>query len=326
MSICRLIAPATALGLALALGPGLATAQDYPNRPIKIVVGFAPGGGVDTVARLVGQEMSKGLGQPVVVENRPGAAGTIGAAAAARSDPDGYTLVMLPGGHPLYGATHKSLPFDTVKSFEWISTIVTLQFIALARPEGPYKSVPDLIAAAKAAPETITYASAGAGSTHHLTIELLANRAGVKFLHVPYQGDAPALGALLADQVKFTIATPTQAIGNIQGGKVRALAVTGNTRMPKLPDVPTMEQATGFKDFDVRTWFGLAAPAGVPAAIVNRLNAELRKALAAPEIKARLEQIGGEVAPSTPAEFRARIVRELATWTKVVDDIKLPRQ
>ena len=214
--------------------------QDYPARPIKIIVGFAPGGGVDTVARLVGQEMSKSLGQSVVIENRPGAAGTIGAAAAARSEPDGYTLVMLPGGHPLYGATHKSLPFDPVTSFEWISTVVTLQFLALVRAELKYQSMAELIAAAKAAPETITYASAGVGSTHHLTIELVANRAGVKFLHVPYQGDAPALGALLADQVQFTLATPTQAIGNIQGGKLRALAVTGNTRMPRVPDVPTM--------------------------------------------------------------------------------------
>jgi tripartite-type tricarboxylate transporter receptor subunit TctC len=326
MTRSRPIAAALALALALALGPGAAIAQDYPNRPIKIIVGFAPGGGVDTVARLVGQEMSKSLGQSIVVENRPGAAGTIGAAAAARSEPDGYTLVMLPGGHPLYGATHKSLPFDTVNGFEWISTVVTLQFLAVVRAESKHRSMAELIAAARAAPETITYASAGVGSTHHLTVEMIANRAGIKPLHVPYQGDAPALGALLADQVQFTLATPTQAIGNITGGKLRALAVTGNSRMTKLPDVPTMEQATGFKDFDVRTWFGLAAPAGVPAAIVNRLNAELRKALDNPEVRTKLEQIGGEVRPSTPAELRARVARELAMWVGVVDSIKLPRQ
>jgi len=322
----RPIALAMMLGVSLALWPSVAAAQDYPTRPVKIIVGFAPGGGVDTVARLVGQELSKGLGQSVVIENRPGAAGTIGASAAARSEPDGYTLVMLPGGHPLYGATHKSLPFDTVTSFEWISTVVTLQFLALVRAEAKYQSLAELIAAAKAAPETITYASAGVGSTHHLTIEMIANRAGAKFLHVPYQGDAPALGALLGDQVQFTLATPTQAIGNIQGGKVRALAVTGNTRMPAVPDAPTVEQATGFKDFDVRTWFGLAAPAGVPGAIVTRLNAEVRKALVVPEVRAKLEQIGGEVRPSSSEEFRDRIAREHAMWIKVVDDIKLPRQ
>ena len=301
-------------------------AQDFPNRPIKIVVGFAPGGGVDTVARMIGQELSTRLLQPVVIENRPGAAGTIGAAAAARSEPDGYTLVMLPGGHPLYGATHKSLPFDTLTSFDWISTVVTLQFVALVRPEAKFQSMNDLIAAAKAAPDSITYASAGVGSTHHLTIEMLANRAGVRFLHVPYQGDAPALGALLGDQVQFTLATPTQAIGNIQGGKLRALAVTGNTRMRQLANVPTMEEATGFKDFDVRTWFGLAAPAGLPRPIVDRLNAEVRKVVADPSVAARLEQIGGEASSSSPQEFRDRIAREWQMWIKVVDDIKLPKQ
>ena len=314
------------LACSFALGVTCAAAQDYPNRPIRIIVGFAPGGGVDTVARLVGQEMSKSLGQSIVIENRPGAAGTIGAGAAARSEPDGHTLVMLPGGHALYGATHKSLPFDTVNGFEWISTVVTLQFLALVRAESGYRSMPELIAAAKAAPETITYASAGVGSTHHLTVEMIGHRAGAKLLHVPYQGDAPALAALLADQVQFTLATPTQAIGNIRAGKLRALAVTGNTRMPGVPEAPTMEEAAGFTGFDVRTWFGLAAPAGVASAIVNRLNAELRKAVALPEIRSRLEQIGGEVRPSTPQEFRERVARELAMWSKLVDDIKFAKQ
>lgn len=326
MTRCRPVTTTMALVSMLVLGLFTAAAQDYPNRPIKIVVGFAPGGGVDTVARLIGQEMSKSLGQSIVIENRPGAAGTIGAAAAARSEPDGYTLIMLPGGHPLYGATHKSLPFDTVNGFEWISTIVTLQFLAVVGPQSKYRTMAELIAGANAAPESITYASAGVGSTHHLTVEMIADRAKVKFLHVPYQGDAPALAALLAEQVQFTLATPTQAIGNIEGGKLRALAVTGNTRMRKLPDIPTMEQATGFKDFDVRTWFGLAAPAGVPVTIIARLNAEVRKALDNPEVRTKLEQIGGEIAPSTPAEFRDRVARELAMWVGVVDAIKLPRQ
>src|SRR5262245_42820699 len=321
-----LIGLALAICCSLLIGSATAHADDYPARPIKIIVGFVPGGGVDTVARLVGQEMSKALGQPVVIENRAGAAGTIGAAAAARSEPDGYTLGMFPGGHPLYGATYNSLPFDTGTSFEWVSTIVTLQFIVLVRAESKFQSLPDLIAAAKAAPETITFASAGAGSTHHLTIELMAGRTGTKLLHVPYQGDAAAINALLGDQVQFTLATPTLAIGNIQAGKMRALAVTGNTRMPALPNVPTVQEALGLADFDVRTWFGLAAPAGVPPAIIDRLNAEVRRAVAIPEIRARLEQIGGEVRPSTPQEFRDRIARELAMWIKVVDEAKLPKQ
>ncbi|MFL6799657.1 MAG: Bug family tripartite tricarboxylate transporter substrate binding protein [Xanthobacteraceae bacterium] len=317
------------LATALAMAAGLAApldAQDYPSRPIKIIVGFAPGGGVDSVARIISQELAKGFGQSIVVENRPGAAGTIGAAAAARSDPDGYTLVMLPGGHPLYGATHKSLPFHAVTGFDWISTVVTLQFIALVRADSPYQSMSDLISAARLAPGTLTYGSAGVGSTHHLTIEMIADRANLKLLHVPYQGDAPALAALLGNQVQFTLATPTQAMGNIEGGKLRALAVTGNTRMPQLPQVPTIEQATGFKDFDVRTWFGLAGPAGLPSAVVSRLNSEVRKALEQPEVRSKLEQLGGEVRPSTPQEFRERVARELAMWSKIVDDIKLERQ
>lgn len=317
------------LAFALACGwlaPSVVPAQDYPTRPIKIIVPFPPGGGVDTVARLVGQEMAKGLGQPFVIENRPGAAGTIGAAAAARSDADGYTLVMLPGGHPLYGATYKSLPFDTVNGFDWISTIVTLQFLVVVGADSKFKSMAEIVAAAKAAPETVTFASAGASSTHHLTGEMIASRTGAKFLHVPYQGDAGAVNALLANQVQFTMATPTLMVGNVQAGKARVLAVTGNSRWPGMPNVPTVEEALGIKDFDVRTWFGLAGPAGIPRPIVERLNAELRKALTVPEVRDRLEKIGGEVRPSTPAEFRDRVARELAMWIKIVDDAKLPKQ
>jgi tripartite-type tricarboxylate transporter receptor subunit TctC len=311
---------------ALWLGLFAAAAQDYPSRPVKIIVPFPPGGGVDTVARLVGQEMAKSLGQPFVVENRPGAAGTIGAGAAARSDADGYTLVMLPGGHPLYGATYKSLPFDTVNSFDWISTIVTLQFLVAVPADSKYKTMADIIVAAKMAPEQVTFASAGASSTHHLTAEMIAARTGVKFVHIPYQGDAGAVNALLTKQVQFTMATPTLMVGNVEAGKARVLAVTGNTRWPGMPNVPTVEEELGIKDFDVRTWFGLAGPAGIPRPIVEKLNAELRKALMAPEVRDRLEKIGGEVRPSTPAEFRDRVARELAMWVKIVDEAKLPKQ
>jgi len=229
------------------------------------------------------------------------------------------------GGHPLYGATYKSLPFDTVGSFDWISTIVTLQFLVAVPSEARFQSLRELLAEAKKAPQAISFASAGAGSTHHLTGELIASRAGVKFLHVPYQGDAGAVNALLGGQVDFALATPTQMVGHVEAGKARALAVTGNTRWPRLSNVPTVEEAAGFKDFDVRTWFGLAAPAGMPLAVVARLNAEVRKALAVPEVRARLEKIGGEVQPSTPEEFRNRVARELQMWTKVVEEAKFPK-
>ncbi len=302
-----------------------AAAQDYPNRTIRIVVGFPPGGGVDTTARVIGQEMSKSLGQPVVVENKPGASGTLGAAEVARSAPDGYTLMVTPGGHAIFGAMFKSLPFDTVRSFDWISNIVTLSFFVVAPAQSPFNALPDVIAKAKSAPGTVTFGSAGPGSTHHLGIELLAGRTGVKFQHVPYRGDAPVITALLANEVQFALAVPTQTIANVKAGKLKALAVTANTRHPELPDVPTVEEALGIKDYDVRSWFALAGPANMPKPVVARLNAELRKAVSLPEVKARLQRLGGEPAPDTPEQMHDRVARELATWAATVNQAGIPK-
>jgi tripartite-type tricarboxylate transporter receptor subunit TctC len=320
------IATVLGLGLLLLALPAQGQAQDYPNRSIKIVVGFPPGGGVDTTARVVGQEMSKALGQSMVIENKPGAAGTLGAAEVARSAPDGHAIMVTPGGHAIYGAMFKSLPFDTVASFDWISNIVTLSFFIVVPANSEFRSLADVIAKAKAAPGTVTFGSAGPGSTHHLGIELLAGRTGAKFLHVPYRGDAPVITALLASEVQFALATPTLTLANVQGGKLRALAVTANSRHSGLPDVPTVEQALGISGYDVRSWFALAGPAGLPKPVVERLNAELRKAVAVPEVRARLTAIGGEPAIGTPQEIRERVARELAVWTKTVNDAGIPKQ
>ena len=317
---------AAALALWLCLPVRAPWAQDYPNHPIRIVVGFPAGGGVDTVARIVGQEMSKGLGQSVVVENKPGAAGTLGAAAVAKGDPDGYTLLMTPGGHALFGAVFNALPFDTVASFDWISTVMTLPFFVVVPAASDIAAMDDLVAKAKAAPATLTYGSAGPGSTHHLAVEMLAHATGVKFLHVPYRGDGPLVTALLAGEVRFALATPTQVIGNVQAGKLKALAVTADARAPALPDAPTVQQALGLKNFDVRTWFALAGPAGMAASTVERLNAELRKAVSVPEVRARLTDIGGEVGASTPAALHDRVARELAMWTRIVDAAGIAKQ
>ena len=319
---------AMVLGLGLVLlamtAPG--HAQDYPARPIKIMVGFPAGGGVDTSARVVGQEMSKGLGQAVVIENKPGAAGTLGAAEVARSAPDGYTLMVTPGGHAIFGAMFKSLSFDTVTSFDWISNIITVPFFVVVPGNSEFRSLADVIAKAKAAPGTVTYGSAGPGSTHHLGIELLAGRTGVKFNHIPYRGDAPVITALLASEVQFALATPTQTLANVQAGKLRALAVAGNSRYAGLPDVPTAEQALGIASYDVRTWFAMAGPAGMPKPVLDRLNAELRRAVAVPEVRARLAAMGGEPAAGTSAEMRDRVARELATWTATVNQAGIPKQ
>jgi tripartite-type tricarboxylate transporter receptor subunit TctC len=314
------------VALFVALGALPAAAQEFPAHAIRIVVGFPPGGGVDLVARLIGQEMAKGLGQPVVVENKPGAAGTIGAAFVARSDPDGYTLLVTPGGHALFGAVFKALPFDTVESFSWISNVINVPFFAAVRADSKFQSMADVIAAAKNAPEKVSFGSAGPGSTHHLIGAMLGVATGVQFLHVPYRGDAPVINALLAGEVDFAFATPTQVIANVQAGKFRALATTSAVRSPYLPDVPTLREALALEDFDVRTWFALAGPAGLPPAIAARLNEELRKALATADVRKGFEVIGGEIAATTPDEMRIRVARELATWTRIVETAGIAKQ
>ncbi len=322
----QLAAGLIAFGVLTLAMPGIPHAQDYPNRPIKVVVGFPPGGGTDVAARIVAAEMSKALGQSLLIENKPGAAGTLGAAEAARSAPDGYTLLVTPGGHAIFGAMFKSLPFHTVNSFDWISNIITIPFFIVVPANSEFKTLADVVAKAKAAPGTVTFGSTGPGSTHHLGIELLGSRTGAKFLHVPYRGDAPIITALLANEIQFSIVTPTQAIQNVQAGKFRALAVTASTRDDKMPDVPTVDQALGIKDYDVRSWFAMAAPAGTPKPIIDRLNAEVRKAVEVPEVKARLSGMGGSPAAVSPAEMRDRVARELATWTKTVDDAGVQKQ
>ena len=312
--------------LALLLLPVPASAQDYPNRPIKVVVGFPPGGGTDVAARIVAAEMSKSLGQSLLIENKPGAAGTLGAAEAARSAPDGHTLLVTPGGHAIFGAMFKSLPFHTVNSFDWISNIVTIPFFIVVPANSEFKTLADVVANAKAAPGTVTFGSTGPGSTHHLGIELLGSRTGAKFLHVPYRGDAPIITALLANEIQFSIVTPTQAIENVKAGKFRALATTANTRDDRMPQVPTVDQALGITGFDVRSWFAMAAPAGTPKPIVDRLNAEVRKAVDLPEVKSRLAGMGGAPAAGSPQEMRERVARELETWTKTVDEAGVRKQ
>ena len=316
----------TLLAFSLLLFAWPAAAQDYPNRPVKVVVGFPPGGGTDVAARIVAAEMSKGLGQSLLIENKPGAAGTLGAAEAARSAPDGYTLLVTPGGHAIFGAMFKALPFHTVDSFDWISNIITIPFFIVVPAGSEYKTLADVVAKAKAAPGTVTFGSTGPGSTHHLGIELLGSRTGVKFLHVPYRGDAPIITALLASEIHFSIVTPTQAIENVKAGKFRALATTANTRDARMPDVPTVEQALSSSGYDVRSWFAMAAPAGTPKPIVDRLNAEVRKAVDVPEVKARLIAMGGEPAAGTSETMRERVARELATWTKTVEEAAVPKQ
>jgi tripartite-type tricarboxylate transporter receptor subunit TctC len=306
-----------ATAVVLAAGSCLATAQSYPSRPIRIVQGFAPGGNADTIARVLGGEMAKGLGQPLVVEARPGAGGNLASDAVAKAQPDGYTLLLAVGGHSVSGALYKTLAYRSVEDFAWISTATVFPFLVSVRNDYGAKTLKQLLAMAKAKADAVSYGTAGVGSTQHLTGELLASMGGVRILHVPYKGDAGAVTAILSGEINFTVTPATAALPHIQSGRMRVLAVTGGERWRGLPNVPTVHEA-GVKGFDVGSWAGLATTAGTPREVVYRLNAELRRALEAPEVRSRLEAFGGEVRSSTPEEMRNRVASEVARWSKVI--------
>lgn len=302
-----------------------ALAQGYPERAVKLYQGFAPGGNADAIARAVGIEMSKALGQPVVVEAQAGAGGTIAAATVARAKPDGYTLLLATGGHAVAGALYNTLPYKTVADFEAVSTVTYFPFLIVVNAGSKAQGLAEILASAKAAPGTVAYGTAGIGSTHHLAGELLTKMAGVSMMHVPYRGDAASVTALLGGEVPFIIAPPTAVLSNIQAGKLRAVATTGPQRWPGLPKVPTVAEQ-GVAGYDVRSWAGILAPAGTPRTVIDRLNAETLHALQAPSVRQRLEDMGGEARGSTPEEMKALVARELEKWTQVVADAKIPRQ
>ncbi len=316
---------ALALGAMLALASA-AQAQDYPTHPIRLYQGFAPGGNVDTVARLLGSEMSKGLGQPIVVEAKVGAGGNVAADTVAKATPDGYTLLLVAGAHPASAVLYKSLNFKPVDDFAWISLAASYPFVISVRPDSPYKSLGDLLKAAKEKPGQVSFGSAGPGSIQHMTGELLASEAGVKFLHVPYRGESVAVTALLGKEIDFIINTTSVALAQAQGGAFRPIAVTGNARWPLMKDVPTVEEAAGLKGFEVTSWSGIATTAGTPKPIIDRLNAEIRRTIAVPEVHAKLESFGFVVQATTPEEMRSRVQREIARWGKVVETAKIERQ
>ena len=312
-------------GVALAASTALgARAQAFPERPLRLLQGFAPGGNADTIARLVGAEMQKGLGQSVVVESVTGAGGAIASAAAARARPDGHTLLLATGGHVVAAAMMARPTYRAVADFEPISTITFFPFLVVA-VDPRYPDLVALLAAARAPGGNVSFGSAGVGSTHHLAGELLARQSRSPLLHVPYRGDSASVTGLLSGDVASVIAPPTAVLGQIRAGKLRAIATTGPTRWPVLPDVPTVAEQ-GVAGFDVRSWAGLLAPAGTPRPIVDRLNAETQKALQEPGLRQKLVDIGGEARGSTPDEMRAMMTAESDRWTKLVADANIPRE
>ena len=304
---------------------GAAFAQNYPDKNIKIMQGFAPGGNADAIARAVGSEISKSVGQAVVVEAQAGAGGTIAATTVAKAKPDGYTLLLATGGHAVAGAIYNNLNYKTVQDFEMVSTITYFPFLIVINAENKIANFPALLTQAKANPGKIAYGTAGIGSTHHLAGELLASMAKVDLLHVPYRGDAGSITALLAGDVPFIIAPPTAVLTNIKAGKLKAIAATGPQRWVGLPDLPTVAEQ-GVPGYDVRSWAGLMAPAGTPKPVIDKLNAETLKAIQLPHVKTRLEEMGGDVRGSTPDEMKNMVAFETQKWIQVVNNAKIPKQ
>ena len=313
----------TAAALGAALLPQ-ARAQAWPQRPVKVLQGFAAGGNADAIARLVSTEMARNLGQAMVVEAVVGAGGTLASAAVARAAPDGHTLLLATGGHAVAGALYEKLPYQTVDSFQMVSTITFFPFLLVTQPDAKLRTIADLVAAAKTTAGGLAYGTAGVGSTHHLVGELLARMAGAPLLHVPFRGDSASITALLGGEIPFIVAPPTAVLGQLKAGKLRAVAVTGPQRWPGMPDVPTVAEQ-GVAGFDVRSWAGWMLPAGTPQPIVQRLHDETVKALQLPAVKARLEEMGGEARGSTPQEMTAMVAAEVQKWSRVVADAKIPR-
>lgn len=310
------------LGGLSALASGPSHAQS--GRTITVMHGFTAGANVDIVARLVADHLSKRLNQPIVVEPKPGAGGTTSAATVARAAPDGTTLTVLPGGHAVSAAIYKQLPYNTVEDFSFISMLTDFPFILVTYPDHTAKTVADVIRAAQADEGKLTCATAGNGTGMHLAFELFVAMAKAKIQHVPYRGSPQALTDVLAKRIDFQVDTPTALLPLLSDNKVRAIAVTGPRRFFALPDVPTIAEA-GVSGYSVTSWLGVAGPAGLTPAFVERVNAEIQAILAEPAVIERLRALGSDAMPTTPAAFKARVAEDVAKWTKVVTDANIPR-
>jgi len=303
---------------ALLLAPAIALAQGYPSKPIHLVVPFPPGGVADLIARPVAEKISQSLGQPVIVENRGGATGTIGAAYVAQAAPDGYTLLFGTTNEIAMSPTlYKSLPYDPTKAFAPITPVAEFPNVLVVGPRVSARTLGEIIDMARARPRALAFASSGEGSTNHLTAELFQTQAGVQVMHVPYKGGGPALVDVTGGHVDAMFATLPSAVALIKGGKLRALAVTGTRRSAALPDVPTAREA-GMKDLVVTTWNGVLAPAGTPQDVIERLHAALAAAVADPDIKAKLAAVGAETVTTTPQAFTATLRSDFELWSGVI--------
>lgn len=302
-----------------ALGASAVHAQSYPNRPVRFIVAFPPGGPVDIVGRTLAQKLREGLGQPVIVDNRAGASGIVGTEITAKAPPDGYTVLVAASTLAIQATLYSKLPYDTAKDFTAVATLAGAPLMLVTHPSLPVKTVKELIAFARARPGQLNYASPGSGSANHLSGEMLKTMTGIDVVHVPYKGGAPAEADFLGGHVAFMFNTISSALPHVRAGRLRALGVTWARRSSAAPQIPTIAEA-GVRGFESGTWYGIIGPAGLPQNIVTRLNAEINKSLEAPDVKERMASLGLEPIIGTPERFAQFIREEIVKWGKVVKD------
>jgi len=314
-----------AVFLVLATLAASVSAQSYPNRPVRLLVPFGPGGVGDITARAIAQKMSVTLGQPVIIDNRPSAGGVVATELVAKAEPNGYTLLLFTQSLGISRSLFKNLPYDAAKDFIPISTISTFSIVMLVSPDSPLRSLKDLLAQARASPGKLTVGTIQLGSTQHLSAELFKSMAGIDVLNVPFTNTGAVLTALRGHHIQVAFEMMAPVIGQIRGGGLRALAVSPATRFPGLPDVPTVAEA-GVPGYQVTSWNGIAAPARTPRAIVNVLNKAITDAVNSDDIKQRFQELGVDARSSTPEAFREFFAAEIIKWSKVIETAKIPRQ
>jgi tripartite-type tricarboxylate transporter receptor subunit TctC len=301
-----------------------AAAQNYPNRTIRIVVPYAPGGGVSVLAQIVGTKLSELVKQPVVIDNRPGAGGNLGADVVAKAPPDGYTILLHTSAMASASALYRTLPFDPVKDFAPVTMVIATQFVVGGSPKNPATTLKELAAQAKARPGTLNYGSSGPGSSLHLFAEIFKHAAGVDMLHIPYRGDAPMITALISGDIQLAFLPQATGLANVQGNLIRALAVTGTKRMAPLPNISTaLEQ--GFPGLEGGSWNAVFAPPGTPPDIVRTIQQNIAKVLADPQVRPRLVSVGQEPVGNAPAEFEAQFKADIARFAKIIEQAKIPK-